>query len=145
MSEPTKIKWRIAGEEFASCNCDWGCPCQFNALPTTGRCEAFVTCLITGGFFGNTRLDDVVFSRIYRWPRAIHEGNGLRHMIIDEQATKGATRRACSDVTTDRVTHLGFFEFKAVGQHDASPVFLAGHPVLDRLNIGLANTGDSNG
>jgi hypothetical protein len=66
-------------------------------------------------------------------------------MIIDEQATKGATRRACADVTTDRVTHLGFFEFKAVGQHDASPVFLAGHPVLDRLNIGLANTGDSNG
>ena len=88
MSEPTKIKWRIAGEEFASCNCDWGCPCQFNALPTTGRCEAFVTCLITEGFFGNTRLDDVVFSRIYWWPRAIHEGNGLRHMIIDEQATK---------------------------------------------------------
>ena len=88
MSELTKIKWRIAGEEFASCNCDWGCPCQFNALPTTGRCEAFVTCLITEGFFGNTRLDDVVFSRIYWWPRAIHEGNGLRHMIIDEQATK---------------------------------------------------------
>src|ERR1700726_952965 len=88
MSELTKIKWRIAGEEFASCNCDWGCPCQFNALPTTGRCEAFVTCLITEGFFGNTRLDDAVFSRIYWWPRAIHEGNGLRHMIIDEQATK---------------------------------------------------------
>ena len=88
MGEPTKIKWRITGEEFASCNCDWGCPCQFNALPTTGRCEAFVTCLITDGFFGNTRLDHVVFSRIYWWPRAIHEGNGLRHMIIDEQATK---------------------------------------------------------
>jgi hypothetical protein len=88
MGEPTKIKWRIAGEEFASCNCDWGCPCQFNALPTTGRCEAFVTCLITEGFFGNTRLDGVVFSRIYWWPRAIHEGNGLRHMIIDEQASK---------------------------------------------------------
>jgi hypothetical protein len=39
--EPTQIRWRIAGEEFASCNCNWGCPCQFNALPTTGRCEAF--------------------------------------------------------------------------------------------------------
>jgi hypothetical protein len=88
MGEPTKIKWRIAGEEFASCNCDWGCPCQFNAPPTTGRCEAFVTCLITEGLFGNTRLDGVVFSRIYWWPRAIHEGNGLRHMIIDEQASK---------------------------------------------------------
>ena len=87
MSEPTKIKWRIAGEELASCNCNWGCPCQFNALPTTGRCEAFVTCLITDGYFANTRLDGVVFSRIYWWPRAIHEGNGVRRMIIDEQAT----------------------------------------------------------
>ena len=87
MSETTQIKWRIAGEELASCNCNWGCPCQFNALPTTGQCEAFVTCLITDGYFANTRLDGVVFSRIYWWPRAIHEGNGVRRMIIDEQAT----------------------------------------------------------
>jgi hypothetical protein len=54
MSEPTQVKWRIAGEELASCNCDWGCPCQFNALPTTGRCEVFVTCLISNGYFGRT-------------------------------------------------------------------------------------------
>jgi hypothetical protein len=88
MGEPIEIKWRIAGEEFASCNCNWGCPCQFNALPTTGRCEAFVTCLISNGYFGNTRLDDVVFSRVYWWTGAIHEGNGVRRMIIDEHATK---------------------------------------------------------
>ena len=88
MSEQQQIKWRIAGEEFSSCNCNWGCPCQFNALPTTGRCEAFVTCLITDGYFANTRLDGVVFSRIYWWPRAIHEGNGVRRMIIDEQTAK---------------------------------------------------------
>src|SRR5262249_2395085 len=36
----------------------------------------------------NTRLDGVVFSRIYWWPRAIHEGNGVRRMIIDEQTAK---------------------------------------------------------
>src|SRR5215469_16154345 len=88
MSEPTKIKWRIAGEEFASCNCNLGCPCQFNASSTTGRCEAFVTCLLTDGYFANTRLDGVVFSRIYWWPRAIHEGDGVRRMIIDQQATQ---------------------------------------------------------
>ena len=54
----------------------------------TGRCEAFVTCLIIDGYFANTRLDGVVFSRVYWWPRAIHEGNGVRRMIIDEQTTK---------------------------------------------------------
>jgi hypothetical protein len=57
MSEPTEIKWRIAGEQFGNCNCDWGCPCQFMALPTTGRCEAFVTCLIRHGYFGHTPLE----------------------------------------------------------------------------------------
>ena len=88
MGEPTQIKWRIVGEEFSSCNCNWGCPCQFNALPTTGQCEAFVTCLISDGYFGNTRLEGVVFSRIYWWPGATHEGNGVRRMIIDEQANK---------------------------------------------------------
>ena len=88
MSGSARIKWRIAGEEFASCNCNWGCPCQFNALPTTGRCEAFVTCLISEGYFSDVRLDGIVFSRIYWWPGPIHKGNGIRRMIVDEQATE---------------------------------------------------------
>jgi len=79
MSEPTKTSWRIAGEEFGSCNCAWGCPCQFNALPTHGRCEAFLGCLVSDGYFGNTRLDGIRFARLYWWPGAIHEGNGVRH------------------------------------------------------------------
>jgi hypothetical protein len=68
MSEPTKTSWRIAGEEFGSCNCAWGCPCQFNALPTHGRCEAFLGCLVSDGYFGNTRLDGIRFARLYWWP-----------------------------------------------------------------------------
>ncbi len=65
MSEATKIKWGIAGEESGSCNCDWSCPCQFNVLPTTGRCESFTTCLIIDGYFNLTRLNDAVFFRSY--------------------------------------------------------------------------------
>ena len=86
--EPTKIKWRIAGEQFGSCNCNWGCPCQFNALPTTGGCEAFATRLITDGYFGDIRLESVVFVCIYWWPGPIHEGNGVRRMIIDEHGNE---------------------------------------------------------
>ena len=33
------IKWEIKGREFGNCNCDYGCPCQFNALPTHGHCR----------------------------------------------------------------------------------------------------------
>jgi hypothetical protein len=88
MSEPTKTSWRIAGEEVVSCNCSWGCPCQFNALPTTGHCEAAGVWQISDGYFRNTRLDGVRFARLYWWPGAIHEGNGVRHTIIDEEASK---------------------------------------------------------
>jgi hypothetical protein len=88
MSEPTKIKWRIAGEEVGNCNCSWGCPCQFNALPTTGHCEALLAWQISDGYFGNTRLDGVRFARLYWWPGPIHEGNGVRRTIVDEKAGK---------------------------------------------------------
>ena len=35
-------EWTIKGREFSNCNCDYGCPCQFNALPTDGTCKAAV-------------------------------------------------------------------------------------------------------
>src|SRR5436189_259509 len=38
----TDTKWTLHGREFANCNCSYGCPCQFNALPTHGNCWAVV-------------------------------------------------------------------------------------------------------
>ena len=29
--------WEIKAKEFVNCNCAYGCPCQFNALPTQGQ------------------------------------------------------------------------------------------------------------
>ena len=101
MSEPTKIKWRIAGEEMVSCNCSWGCPCQFNALPTTGNCEAIVAWQIRDGYFGNTQLNGTRFGRAVWWPGPIHEGNGVARTIVDEQTTK-EQREALIALTTGR-------------------------------------------
>lgn len=84
----TRTDWRIVGEETGSCNCAWGCPCQFNALPTHGRCEALVGLQIREGYFGDTRLDGVRFASIFSWPGPIHEGNGTRQLVLDEQSTK---------------------------------------------------------
>jgi len=88
MSEPRKIKWRIAGEGVVNCNCDWGCPCQFNALPTHENCEATVVWQINEGYFGNTRLDGARFGRAVWWPGPIHKGNGVARTIVDEQTTE---------------------------------------------------------
>ena len=37
-------------------NCDYGCPCQFNALPTDGTCRAVVAWQIGEGYCGDVRL-----------------------------------------------------------------------------------------
>lgn len=83
----TKVAWHISGEEVGSCNCAWGCPCQFNGLPTYGRCEALLAWDIREGHFSDTSLNGVRFARIYSWPGPIHEGNGTRLLVMDEGTT----------------------------------------------------------
>jgi hypothetical protein len=79
--------WHLSGKVLVACNCDWGCPCNFNARPTTGKCEGGWTWHVDEGTFGETRLDGLNFSVYVNWPGAIHEGNGEGIVLIDERAT----------------------------------------------------------
>jgi len=79
--------WHLAGKVLVACNCDWGCPCNFNAPPTTGKCEGGWTWHVEDGAFGDVRLDGLTFSVFVNWPGAIHEGNGEAVVLIDERAT----------------------------------------------------------
>ncbi len=81
------VDWEIKGREFANCNCDYGCPCQFNALPTDGTCRAAVGCQIEEGHFGDVKLDGIRTAGLYSWPGAVHEGRGTMQLIIDESAS----------------------------------------------------------
>ena len=40
MSASDSSQWRMEAEYIQSCNCDYGCPYNFNALPTNENCEA---------------------------------------------------------------------------------------------------------
>lgn len=80
-------EWMIRGPEIAACNCDYSCPCQFNALPTDGDCRATVAIHIEEGFHGKVRLDGLTFAMVAAWPKAIHMGNGEALPIVDERAT----------------------------------------------------------
>jgi hypothetical protein len=42
--------WSIRGPEFVNCNCAYGCPCQFDALPTNGDCRAITSMRIDEGY-----------------------------------------------------------------------------------------------
>ena len=91
------VTWRVKGEEANGCNCAWGCPCQFNALPTHGNCEGVMTARITDGYFGTVRLDGVRFAAAFSFPRAIHEGNGTFQLVAGSCAVRaGQPFRAAS-------------------------------------------------
>ncbi len=79
-------QWMIRGVEYGNCNCDYGCPCQFNAPSTNGFCEAVVCGRIEEGYFNDTRLDGVDWAILLHWPGEIAEGNGQQQVIIDERA-----------------------------------------------------------
>src|SRR5919106_3463623 len=86
MAENGKPVWRIKGEEVTSCNCDWGCPCQFEADPTHGDCHALIGYEIREGNFGDASLEGVRFAEVVSWPGPIYEGDGTARLIIDEAA-----------------------------------------------------------
>ena len=78
--------WQIKGRELVNCNCAYGCPCQFNALPTYGNCRAVIAYQIDKGHFGEIRLDGLRAALLLSWPGPIHEGNGTMQAIVDERA-----------------------------------------------------------
>lgn len=78
--------WELRGTVFVACNCDYGCPCNFNALPTTGYCEGGWTWSVADGRYGLVSLDGLAFTVVAKWPGAIHEGNGHALILVDERA-----------------------------------------------------------
>jgi hypothetical protein len=80
------VDWSIKGPAIATCNCAWGCPCQFNAPPTYGDCRAAIGMRIDEGHFGDVDLSGLKFAALLAWPGAIHEGHGEVQPIIDEGA-----------------------------------------------------------
>jgi hypothetical protein len=83
----TDVRWTIKGREFVHCNCAYGCPCQFNALPTHGDCRAVAAIDIEEGHHGETRLDGLRIAVVLAWPGPIHEGSGEALPIVDERAS----------------------------------------------------------
>jgi hypothetical protein len=98
--------WTIHGREFANCNCSYGCPCQFNASPTYGNCSAVVGIEIDQGHHGNTPLDGLRLAGIFRYPGAIHEGNGEALLILDKRAN-AAQREALARISSGQDTKPG--------------------------------------
>jgi hypothetical protein len=97
------IEWSFRATVFSNCNCAYGCPCQFNALPTHGDCRAAYSLQIEEGHFGAVRLDGLRAVGLLSFPGAVHEGNGTMQLIIDERAD-AAQRDALLKILTGQET-----------------------------------------
>lgn len=119
------VDWRIQGPEIAACNCDWGCPCQFNALPTRGQCSAMTAMRIDRGHFGAIKLDGLKWYAMFTWPGPIHLGNGEVFIVIDDSADT-EQRNALLTILSGQETEPGatvFNVFAATLTKVHDPVF----------------------
>ena len=82
----TKTNWKMHAYYLDACNCDWGCPCQFNAKPTHGNCEGVGGFHIIEGKYGNVKLDGLNMAWTASFPGPVHEGHGKAAYYIDKRA-----------------------------------------------------------
>ena len=120
-----KVEWYVEGVEFGNCNCNDGCPCQFEDLPTQGHCRGFEAVHIERGHFGDVVLDGLRIALLYAWPGPIFEGNGELQAIIDEradEAQRAALRKILHGEETEAAaTHWWVYHAMSSKVHD--PLF----------------------
>ncbi len=80
-------KWRMNGATFGPCNCDLGCPCNFNVAPSYGHCDGVYVWSVHDGRYGKTPLDGLAFAWGAHSPGPLHEGNVTAVLLVDERAS----------------------------------------------------------
>jgi hypothetical protein len=130
----TMIDWRLEGVTFGNCNCDYSCPCQFEALPTHGNCQGFEVFQVDKGHFGDVQLDGLKAGLFYAWPGPIFEGKGSLQAVIDENADESQRSALLSIVTgehtNEAATHFWVFHAMSDTVHD--PLY---KPIEFEINI----------
>ena len=102
MSTQTTPAWRTKGTLLQGCNCDYGCPCNFNAPPTHGTCDGTWVGHIDEGNYGDAGLGGLNFAIGAHWPGALHLGNGEGFVLIDERGDQ-AQREGLLAILTGKV------------------------------------------
>jgi hypothetical protein len=126
--------WEFQGRELINCNCSYGCPCQFNALPTHGHCRAAGIVHIEQGHNCDVNLDGLSMVAIMQWPGPIHEGRCKCQPIIDASATE-PQREALLKILSGQDTDPGatmFAVFASTFEHVFEPIFA---PITFELDV----------
>ena len=118
-----KVKWAIEADFLQACNCNYGCPCEFEAPPTNGSCEGIVTWRITKGRYGEVSLNGLGLGFAARWPEAIHKGNGTACIFVDVKAN-AKQREALLKIATGEAGGMPFEAIAATFSKVLEPQFV---------------------
>jgi hypothetical protein len=81
--------WNMKSDYVATCNCDYGCPCNFSGFPSAGFCRTLVLYLVQNGNYGqDINLEGLNAIYAVSWPKAIHEGIGMMQLFITKKANE---------------------------------------------------------
>jgi hypothetical protein len=121
-------EWTLKADYIETCNCDYGCPCNFNGFPSNGFCSALVGYHIRQGNYGSVKLDDLDVVDVYSWPKAIHEGNGTHQIFITNKAREQEQKDAIIKIFTGKAKGNGHFElFATTIKYQLDPQFVDIH------------------
>ena len=107
MASTTRTKWSFEADYLQACNCDYGCPCEFEAPPTMGFCQGVGAYRINRGQYGDVALDGLGIAFVIDFPKAMHLGNGTSGWFVDERATP-AQREALQAILTGQAGGMPF-------------------------------------
>lgn len=102
-----KMKWSWEADYIQGCNCDYGCPCEYEAPPTMGFCDGIGAYRINQGSYGETKLDGLGFAYWVHSPKALHLGNLTLGVVVDEKATQ-AQRDAMLTIASGKAGGMPF-------------------------------------
>jgi len=79
----------MKSDYIETCNCDYGCPCNFSGFPSARFCRTLVLYHIQNGNYGqDNNLDGLNAIYAVSWPKAIHEGNWTMQLFITKKASE---------------------------------------------------------
>src|SRR5882724_10650063 len=83
-------KWKVAGQYYETCSCDFVCPClpgQLAVKPSKDTCTFAMAFKIDSGSYGSVSLDGLGFIVLGLTPEAMGKGNWSVGLVIEEKAT----------------------------------------------------------
>ena len=83
-------EWKVNGQYYETCSCDFVCPCvpgQMAVTPTKGACTFAMAFQIERGRYGTVPLDGLGFIVVARTPEAMIKGNWSVGLVADERAS----------------------------------------------------------